>query len=253
MTAFRDRIALVTGAGQGIGKATARILASGGADLALNDINPKTLRETKAELEKIGAHVTSHEGSVTDENFVTDMIDDVTRKHGRIDLLLNNAGGGPANIPWQGFSECDFSHFREIFELNFFSQAMVLHKVLPGMIERGYGKVVCISSISAVLGQEYGCAYASGKLALHALVSSVSKEAARFGVNINAAILGNPPHHTRTDERQNYLDQLSHLNRVGDLEEFGSALAFLLSDDASYITGAAIPIDGGLTNPRMNE
>ena len=90
-------------------------------------------------------------------------------------------------------------------------------------------------------------------MALHGLVSSVAKEVARKGVNINAVILGNPPHPSRTERRQDYLNKLSHMNRVGRLEEFGKAIAFLLSDDASYISGAAIPIEGGLLTPRLNE
>ena len=143
--------------------------------------------------------------------------------------------------------------FRAIFEMNFFTQAMLLHALLPGMLEREYGKIVCVSSISAVLGQEAGSAYAAGKLALHGLVSSVSKETARHVININAFVLGNPPHPTRTPERQDYLNELSHFGRVGDLPEFGRAIAFLLSDDASYISGAAIPIDGGLITPRLHE
>jgi NAD(P)-dependent dehydrogenase (short-subunit alcohol dehydrogenase family) len=130
---------------------------------------------------------------------------------------------------------------------------MVLHALLPGMLTRGYGKIVCVSSISAVLGQETGSAYAAGKMALHGLVSSVSKEVARRGVNINAVILGNPPHPTRTAGRQEYLNKLSHIDRVGRLEEFGKAIAFLLSDDASYIMGAAVPVEGGLLVPRLNE
>src|SRR6202012_1441268 len=134
---------------------------------------------------------------------------------------------------------------------NFFSQAMVLHALLPGMLERGYGKIVCISSISAVLGQEAGRAHPAAKMALHGLVSSGAKEVARRGVN--AAILGNPPHPTRTPGRQDYLNRLSHMDRVGRLEEFGKAIAFLLSDDSSYISGAAVPIEGGLLTPRLNE
>ena len=145
------------------------------------------------------------------------------------------------------------AHFRAIFELNFFSQALVLHALLPAMLERRYGKIVCVSSISAVLGQEAGSAYAAAKMGLHALVSSVSKEVARRGVNINAVVLGNPPHPSRTPDRQGYLNKLSHFDRVGRLDEFGKAIAFLLSDDASYMSGGVVPIDGGLLTPRMNE
>lgn len=250
---FTGRAALVTGAARGVGMATAEVLADGHANLALNDVNAAALEETAERLRRRGVLVTTHVGSVTDPAFVKQMAAEATGAHGKIDLLANNAGGGPPGTPWAEFAASDFAHFRAIFEMNFFSQAMVLHALLPGMLEHGYGKIVCVSSISAVLGQEAGSAYAAGKMALHGLVSSVAKEVGRRGVNINAAILGNPPHPTRTPERQDYLNKLSHLDRVGRLEEFGKAIAFLLSDDASYISGAAVPIEGGLLTPRLNE
>lgn len=253
MNRFEGRVALVTGAGRGIGAATAMELAKGGCALALNDVDEERLNESAARLGAQGVKVTTHLGSVMEGNFIARFVADATAQHGKIDLLANNAGGGPPMTPWAEFAKADFAHFRAIFEMNFFTQAMLLHALLPGMIERAYGKVVCVSSISAVLGQESGSAYASGKLALHALVSSVSKEVARFGVNVNAVVLGNPPHPSRTPERQAYLDKMSHFDRVGRLEEFGRAIAFLLSDEASYISGAAVPVDGGLIAPRLNE
>jgi NAD(P)-dependent dehydrogenase (short-subunit alcohol dehydrogenase family) len=253
MSRFAGKVALVTGAGRGIGAATATELAMGGAALALNDVDADRLEDVAARLRGHGVKVTTHLGSVMEEDFIRAFVDDAIAAHGKIDLLANNAGGGPPMTPWAEFAQSDFAHFRAIFEMNFFTQAQLLHALLPGMVERGYGKVVCVSSISAVLGQESGSAYASGKLALHALVSSVSKEVARHGVNINAVILGNPPHPSRTPDRQAYLDRLSHFDRVGRLEEFGKGIAFLLSDDASYISGAAVPIDGGLIAPRLNE
>ncbi|HZU17873.1 MAG TPA: SDR family oxidoreductase, partial [Candidatus Dormibacteraeota bacterium] len=87
----------------------------------------------------------------------------------------------------------------------------------------------------------------------HGLVPSIAKEVARFGVNVNLVVLGNPPHPSRTAARQEYLNRLSHVGRVGRLEEFGKAIAFLLSDEASYISGTALAIDGGLLVPRLNE
>ncbi|WP_165322424.1 SDR family NAD(P)-dependent oxidoreductase [Rhizorhabdus phycosphaerae] len=253
MSRFAGKVALVTGAGRGIGAATAEQLARGGAELALNDVDEARLNETAEQLRGHGVKVTTHVGSVMDPAFIEAFVGAANAAHGKVDLLANNAGGGPPMTPWAEFAKSDFAHFRAIFEMNFFTQAMLFHALLPGMVTRGYGKVVCVSSISAVLGQESGSAYASGKLALHALVSSVSKEVARFGVNVNAVVLGNPPHPSRTPERQAFLDKMSHFDRVGRLEEFGKAIAFLLSDDASYISGAAVPIDGGLIAPRLNE
>jgi len=250
---FAGKVAVVTGAGRGIGAATAAELAEGGCALALNDVDEARLAETAEALRAHGVKVTTHVGSVMEPDFIKRFVDEATVAHGKVDLLANNAGGGPPMTPWAEFAKSEFAHFRAIFEMNFFTQAMLLHALLPGMVERGYGRIVCVSSMSAVLGQESGSAYASGKLALHALVSSVSKEVARHGVNINAVVLGNPPHPSRTPERQDYLDKLSHFGRVGRLDEFGKAIAFLLSDDASYISGAAVPIDGGLIAPRLNE
>lgn len=250
MSRFAGRVAMITGAGQGIGAATATELAKGGCALALNDVDEDRIENTAETLRKEGVEVSTHVGSVMEPNFIERFVAEATAKFGKVDLLANNAGGGPPMTPWAEFAKSEFAHFRAIFEMNFFTQAMLLHALLPGMVERGYGKVVCVSSISAVLGQESGSAYASGKLALHALVSSVSKEVARHGVNVNAVVLGNPPHWTRTPERQAQLDAMSHFDRVGRLEEFGKAIAFLLSDDASYISGAAVPVDGGLITPR---
>ncbi|MBY0511034.1 MAG: SDR family oxidoreductase [Rhodospirillaceae bacterium] len=250
---YKGKVALITAGGRGIGQAVAEELAKGGAAIALNDVEEARLTEAASHLRRHGPKVTTHPGSVMDEAFVKKMVADAVAEHGKIDLLLNNAGGAPPGAAWGEFTKLSLDDIRGFMELNFFSQVMVLKAVLPGMLDRGYGKVVCVSSISAVLGQEGGSHYAAGKMALHALVSSVGKEVARKGVNINGVILGNPPHPSRTKERQNYLDKMSHMDRVGDFAEFGKALSFLLSDDASYMSGTMMTVDGGLVAPRLNE
>lgn len=249
---FDAKVALITGGGRGIGKAVAAELAARGAAVVVNDLDAERLRATCDELRELGGRVTPVPGNIMDAAFVDELVATAVREHGRVDLLLNNVGGSPG-IPFAEFLATPVDDFRKIVELNFMTQAAVLHAVLGGMIERGYGRVVCVSSISAVLGQEAGSAYAAGKAALHGFVPSVAKEVARFGVNINLVVLGNPPHPSRTPERQEYLNRLSHFDRVGRFEEFGKAIAFLLSDDASYISGATLAIDGGLLVPRLNE
>ena len=249
---FNGRSALITGGGRGIGHAVALELARGGAALAVNDLDGERLQATCEELRALGARVVAIPGDVLDPAFVDEMAAIATREHGRVDLLLNNVGGSPG-IPFTEFLRMPMADFRKVVDLNFTTQAMVLQSVLGGMVERGYGRVVCVSSISAVLGQEAGSAYAAGKAALHGFVPSVAKEVARFGVAVNLVILGNPPHPSRTPARQEYLNRLSHLDRAGRFEEFAKAIAFLLSDDASYISGTALAIDGGLLVPRLNE
>ncbi|HZV52455.1 MAG TPA: SDR family oxidoreductase, partial [Candidatus Dormibacteraeota bacterium] len=209
---FGGRTALVTGGGRGIGKAVAVELAKGGAALVVNDLDRDRLETTCQELRGLGASVTAVPGDVGDPAFVADLAATAEREHGRVDLLLNNVGGSPG-LPFRPFLDTPLDDFRRIVDLNFTSQVMMLRAVLGGMVERGYGRVVCVSSISAVLGQEAGSAYAAGKAALHGLVPSIAKEVARFGVNVNLVVLGNPPHPSRTAARQEYLNRLSHVGR----------------------------------------
>ena len=248
---MKGRVALITGAGRGIGLAVAKELASRGAALALNDVEAERLEAAAAEIP--GAVISTHPGDLRDPAFILSLVQAAEARHGRLDLLLNNAGGGVPGVPWGTFAECRLEDFQALFDFNFLSQARVLHAVLPGMLKRGYGKVVCVSSVSAVQGQEAGSAYAAGKAALHGLVASVAKEVAAKGVTVNGVVLGNPPHPSRTPARQVFLDKLTHFGRVGRFEEFARAIAFLLSDDSSYMSGTMMPVDGGWLVPRMVE
>ncbi|MBV8086704.1 MAG: SDR family oxidoreductase [Chloroflexi bacterium] len=250
---FAGRVALVTGAGRGIGKAVAEELACGGAELAVNDLDAGRLHDSAEELRRHGTTVTEIPGSVADDDFVLHMAKSAEAGHGKIDILINNVGGGPPGVAWTDLQHTSMADFRAIVELNLMSQVACLKAVLDGMVERRYGKVVCVSSFSAVLGQEDGAHYAAAKAGIGGLVRSVSKEVGRYGININEVVLGNPPHPSRTDERQQYLNSLTHLGRVGRFEEFGKAIAFLASDDASYISGASLAIDGGIQSMRLVE
>lgn len=248
---MKGKVALITGAGRGIGLAVAKELVARGAALALNDLEAERLEAAAAEIG--AAQISTHPGDIRDPVFLSAMVAAAGARHGSIDLLLNNAGGGVPGVPWGNFADSRMEDFQALFDFNFLSQARLLHEVLPGMLRRGYGKVVCVSSVSAVQGQEGGAAYAAGKAALHGLVASVAKEVAARGVTVNGVVLGNPPHPSRTPERQAFLDKLTHFGRVGRFEEFARAIAFLLSDDSSYMSGTMMPIDGGWLVPRMVE
>lgn len=247
---MNGKVGFITGGGRGIGFGVAKQLAQRGANLAINDFDRDRLETAAKELRAFGNKVSTHLGDVTQPPAVHDMIAAVEKEHGRIDLLLNNVGLAPPGVKWTEFLRQTLDDFRAIVDQNLMTQVIVLKEVLPGMVERGYGKIVCISSIAGVVGHEGGSAYAAGKAGVNGLVKSLSKEVARYGITINAIVVGNAPSPKRAPERQKQLDELSHFGRGGTFEEFGKAIAFYLSDDSSYCTGALVPVDGGVLAPR---
>jgi NAD(P)-dependent dehydrogenase (short-subunit alcohol dehydrogenase family) len=118
--------------------------------------------------------------------------------------------------------------------------------VINPMIDAGFGRIVCVSSIAAPMGQMGGTAYSAAKAAVSGFVASLSKEAGRFGVRVNSVLYGNAPHPSRTPDRQAELDTWSHLGRVGRPGEFANAVMFLVSEESSYITGTTLEVDGGI-------
>jgi NAD(P)-dependent dehydrogenase (short-subunit alcohol dehydrogenase family) len=139
----------------------------------------------------------------------------------------------------------------DFLALNLTSAFLFSHAVLPSMLALGRGRIVCVSSISGDNGQRAGSAYAAAKAGLTGFVASLAKEVGPQGIGVNGIVVGNAPHPSRTTERQEVLDQWVHLGRVGDYEEFAAAIAFLCSDDASYLSGALVPVDGGFS--RFNQ
>ncbi len=136
---YQGKVALITAGGRGIGLAVAEELAKGGAAIALNDVEDARLNEAAAQVRRHGTKVSVHPGSVMDEVFVAKMTADAAREHGKIDLLLNNAGGGPPGAAWGEFATLSMTDIRAFMELNFFSQVMVLKAVLPGMLRAARG------------------------------------------------------------------------------------------------------------------
>jgi NAD(P)-dependent dehydrogenase (short-subunit alcohol dehydrogenase family) len=194
-----------------------------------------------------GGEAIAGPADVTEVDQMTALVERAERALGPIDVLINNAGGSLPGAKWSMLHEADIDDIKGFLWLNLGSMFVCSRAVLPGMVARRYGKIVCVSSISAALGQMGGTGYAAAKAGVAGLVRSLAKEVGAYGINVNAVMYGNAPHHTRTEERQRDLDSWSHLHRVGRPDEFAKATIFLASDDASYITGEVLRADGGLT------
>lgn len=242
---FAGKVAVVTGAGRGVGRATAVRLASEGATVVVNDVNADGIRETRALIEDAGGAAVAGPADVTSAAEVGALMSTVVANQGGVDILVNNAGGGLPGARWVSVAETSDEDWAGFLALNLTSAFLCSRAALPSMLARGRGHIVCVGSISGTNGQVNGAGYASAKAGLSALVASIAKEYGRSGISSNGIVIGNAPFPGRPRERQEQLNSYVHLGRVGAYEEFASVIAFLCSEDSSYLSGAMVPVDGG--------
>ncbi len=246
------RTALVTGAGLGIGRATALRFAAEGARLVLADIDAARLAET-ARLVGGGADVLLHACDVTDEQAVAGLFASAER-FAPVDLLVNNVGGGRSGRIWD-LSVADWDH---TMALSLRSMFLCTRAAVPGMIARGYGRIACLSS-GARNGTVWNAfhtgasAYATAKAGVIGFVRDLAIELADHGITINAVApgpidteLAGPYLKKMHEERWEYDPiRMVPMHRLGTPEEVANAVLFVCSDEASYITGATIDVAGG--------
>lgn len=242
---FAGRVALVTGAARGIGRATATRLVGEGATVVVNDVDAEAIAEAVGSMAGLPGTAIAGRADVTDEAAVQAMVGNVLDAHGRIDILVNNAGGAKPGSSWSTVRDTSLADWNDFLALNLTAGFLCARAVLPSMVEQRWGRLVTVGSVSGTNGQRAGAGYAAAKAGLAALVASIAKETAADGVRCNGVIVGNAPHPSRTPERQGVLDQWVHVGRVGAYDEFAAAIAFLCSDDASYLSGTMVPVDGG--------
>jgi NAD(P)-dependent dehydrogenase (short-subunit alcohol dehydrogenase family) len=242
---FENKVAIITGGAGGVGRATAARFASEGATVVINDVDEARIADAIATLEGLPGRGVAGKADVTSEQQVNDLVERVVREHGGVDILINNAGGMLPGSQWSTVADCSLADWNSFLALNLTGPFLISRAVLPSMVARGRGHIVSVSSISAVNGQIAGSAYAAGKAGLHALTASLAKEVAAKGINVNGIIIGNAPFPNRDPARQALLDSWVHVGRVGRHAEFAAVIAFLCSDDASYLSGTMVPVDGG--------
>ncbi len=242
------KIAVVTGAGRGLGAAAARSLAEAGADIALVARNKAELDGIAAEIEEIGRQVIVLPLDVTDEAAVESAADHVVSIFGRCDILVNNAGIASVGP----LLELDMSELRRVFDVNVFGAFLCARAFGAHMVAQRRGTVINVGSIAGLAGEAELSAYSASKGAIISFTQALAIEWARYQVTVNCIA----PGYIRTDLNKSALDdphlgpkmvQRIPLRRVGQPEEFGPLVAYLASDLAAYMTGSVIVFDGGQT------
>ena len=249
-------MALVTGAGQGIGRGIALSLARAGADVAINDIAPGTTEAAAAEVAALGRRSLAVQTDVSQAEDVQAMIDRVVEELGTVHILVNNAGVcAPAFI-----TDLSEEMWDRTMRVNLKSMFLCSKAVAPLMMAHRYGKIVNVSSKSGKQGGLWLTAYCASKFGVIGFTQSLALELAPYGVNVNAICPGQVytpmwdnvlkeayARKLNMDEDQvrDYYNAKVPLGREVTLEEIGNVVVFLCSDQASYMTGQAINITGG--------
>ena len=240
------RVALVTGAGSGIGLATATLLARLGCDLIVNDIDLAGAKKVAGEVHAAGRRSYVAACDVSDVKAAERAIADAERALGRIDVLVNNAGVSSAKRKLEDIDEADFER---MFDVHVKGAFFVTRAVVPGMKQRRYGRIVNVSSNWGVVGSDSLSHYCGAKAALIGLTRAWARELAPFGIYVNAMIPGTtitPMITTRlTAEEIREQEQTALLGRWAQPEEIARAIAFLASDDASATTGQLLVANCG--------
>jgi 3-oxoacyl-[acyl-carrier protein] reductase len=241
---LKDRKAIVTGAGQGIGRSIALKMAQEGADVVIAEWKSGTGNQTKKEVEALGRRALFFPVDVADQRQVKGMVEEVLKIWGKIDILVNNAGfdrgGTLLKVKEEDWDAVLGVHLKGTLNC---IQAVASH-----MIGNRYGKIVNISSIYGRSGGIAAISYSSAKAGIIGLTKSVAQELGRYQVNVNVILPGlilTPTIAKMAEKYKNMIIDRTPLGRIGQPEEVANVVAFLVSDEASFMTGATVEVSGG--------
>ena len=247
---LENKVSLVTGAGQGIGEGIAKVLATHGSKVMIVDLNKESAEKVANEINSLFPNsAVSFEADLTDTNAIKSMIEATLSAFHKLDCICNNAAASKGLGPVENYSLEDV---QATLDLTFTSLWKCLQVEIVSLKEQSMpASIVNISSNSAIRGYAFNSIYAASKAAVNNLTQSVAKEVARNGIRVNAVSPGtiNTPgvkQYFETEPKaKDMLEKSSLLRRIGEPEEIGELVAFLLSDRASYITRQIISADGG--------
>ncbi|OGA30735.1 MAG: hypothetical protein A3G80_06725 [Betaproteobacteria bacterium RIFCSPLOWO2_12_FULL_62_13b] len=253
-----NTIAVVTGSSKGIGRAIALALAHEGCDVVVNGLDVESMNSVVKEIRETGRRAMPVRADVCNAKQVNEMIDECVRTFGRIDILVNNAGGSmgtPTRLPPKVIGDVTEDTWDLVIDVNLKGTFLCTQAAVKYMKEQRSGKIVNISSMAARMGDlQTSPHYSAAKAGVLGLMRHVAKEVGRYGINVNSIcpgyILSGPRIERLWQERRDtgkadvIFDHIA-LGRVGKPEEIASVVVFLCSDEASYITGTTIDVNGG--------
>lgn len=246
---LEGKVALVTGAARGLGKACALAMANAGADVALGLRDVNTATELVEEIESMGRRVVPLQMDVSSLEQIRDAVEQAVHAFGHIDILVNNVGVAPAN-PAEKVTEEDYD---TTMDLNVKATFFTAQAVGKHMIERGSGRIINISSQAGFVALQDEAIYCTSKAAINHMTKNLASEWAKHNITVNAVAPtfietpGTEPWLNDPDFRQSVIDRIP-LGRVGKPIEVAGPVVFLASDAASLITGSVLLIDGGWTS-----
>jgi NAD(P)-dependent dehydrogenase (short-subunit alcohol dehydrogenase family) len=251
---FAGKAAIVTGGAKGLGKSFATALASRGCAILIADVDEEELAKTMKEIMNAGGKCICRKVDVTRSGDVAAMVQQVVQTYGRLDILINNAGGsmGAPKVPIDEILEEDWDR---VVELNMKGTFLCTKAAVPSMKKQSSGKIVNLSSITARIGGELTpVQYVCSKGAISTFTRHVAQELGPFGINVNAIapgitltqrLEGMWTQRKTEEERNAYLAKIP-LGRLGTVDEMTKAVVFLCSSDADYITGITLDVNGGM-------